>query len=165
MKEATTTNNTNLTYGINPIFISITAFMDGWVDASTFLVFGIFTTMITGNIIGLATSISYGNTFQCALRACAIISYILGCTASMVVMQWYPDNRKFSYAIITPFQIIGIIIIAVVPLTDTWSDFSILPLVFSFGMENMWTNRTGYTPQMMTGNVQKVTDFLYKIII
>lgn len=37
----------NLTYGINPVFISITAFIDGWVDASTFLVFGIYTTMIT----------------------------------------------------------------------------------------------------------------------
>ena len=93
-----------------------------------------------------------------------IISYILGCTLSVITMQWYPENRRLSYAIITPFQIIGIIIVAVVPLSEKWSTFSLLPLVFSFGMENMWANRIGYTTQMMTGNIQKVTEFLYKII-
>jgi len=167
MKESpppTTTTTTNLTYGINPVFISITAFMDGWADASIFLVFGVYTTMITGNIIGLAISISTADTFQCIFRASIILSYVLGCTLSDFTMFRYPNNRKYSYAIIPLFQIIGIIIIAVVPLTTSWSKFSLLPLIFSFGMENMWTNRIGYTPQMMTGNVQKMTDFLYKII-
>lgn len=105
-----------------------------------------------------------GDTFQCVLRSCIIISYGLGCAFSSFIMQRYPENRKLSFAPIPICQIIGIIIVAVVPSNEACSQFCLLPLIFSFGMENMWTNRIGYTPQMMTGNFQKGSDFLYKII-
>lgn len=150
------------TWGINPLHISLCSFLDGYVDVITYSLFHVYCTMMTGNLITLAISVGNGNGPDALFVFTVILSYTTGNFISCYLTQIFDHNRLKCYLVTLPFQLIGILIITFIPEPNAWFRFLVLPLIFSFGMLNAGINRFGYTPQMMTGNMQKLAEALFK---
>ena len=97
----------NLTWGINPIQLTLCSFVDGAADVISFELFGLYCTMMTGNFISFAISLSQRNFSKALLSVAVILTYISGCYISDIIMFTFKENRRKSYLICVPFQIIG----------------------------------------------------------
>ena len=65
--------------------------------------------------------------------------------------------------LVLPTQIVGVLVLAFAATSyEGWKVFYLTPLVFSYGLLNCWATKFGYTPNMMTGNMQKITEVLFK---
>ena len=99
---------TKLTWGINPVQITLCSFIDGSADVITFELFGLYCTMMTGNFIMLAISLSQQNYFKALLSITVILTYLTGCFLSNIIMDKFKDDRRKSYLLCLPVQIVGI---------------------------------------------------------
>lgn len=141
---------------------SLAAFLDGYVDVITFEMFHVYSTMMTGNLVYLAVTLGRGDALDNIFASIVIISYILGVFLSNYIMEMYKGNELKSYLIMLPSQYISLLLLALAPNENEYYKFYVLPLITSFGMLNAWGNRLGHMPNMMTGNIQKSTETMFK---
>lgn len=148
----------------NTSLSSLAAFLDGYVDVITFEMFHVYSTMMTGNLINLAVTLGRGDSIDNLFASLVIISYVCGVLLSYYIMEIYKDNALKSYLIMLPSQYLSLLLLALAPNKNEFYKFYVLPLIVSFGMLNAWGNRAGHMPQMMTGNIQKSTETLFKYV-
>lgn len=97
----------HLVWGINPIHVTLCAFIDGAADVISFELFGVYCTMMTGNFIKLAISLGSRNYFGVFLSSIVIVTYLTGCYISLILMDIFKADRRKSYLVCLPFQAIG----------------------------------------------------------
>ena len=97
----------NLVWGINPVQVTLCAFIDGAADVISFELFGVYCTMMTGNFIKLAISLGTHNYSDAYFSVVVIITYVTGCFLSLIVMDIFKADRRKSFLVCLPFQVIG----------------------------------------------------------
>lgn len=105
-----------------PLYIFLFTFIGGFADASSFLLSGIFTGHLTGNLVLCAVYSIQGNYYLLFHCICAVIGFISG----TIVGVWFRIEKKtqlpYKTSIALIFQLAVIILIFVIDLlfhTDT----------------------------------------------
>lgn len=127
-----------------PLYIFLFTFIGGFADASSFLLSGIFTGHLTGNLVLCAVygiQENYLLLFHCI---CAVIGF----TSGTMLGVWFRIEKKIQLAYKTPialiFQLAVIILIFVIDLlsnTDTSHILFFTGLSFALGMQNGTINK------------------------
>ena len=152
-------------WGLYPSHLTLAAFIDGYLDVIVYVKFECYCSMMSGNLINLGTSISKKEGFRILFLTSVITTYLFGYFSMLNLFYSLGNNKRFTYLIIMPFQIAAVLLLYFSSSNyDGWMRFTLLPLVYSYGLQNCWAQKHGYVPNMMTGNMQKVIDAIFKFI-
>lgn len=127
-----------------PLYILLFTFIGGFADASSFLLSGIFTGHLTGNLVLCAVYGVQGNHFLLFHCICAVIGF----TSGTMLGVWFRIEKKtklpYKTALALIFQLGVIILIFVIDLlfhTDTSHILFFTGLSFALGMQNGTINK------------------------
>ncbi|EHD14681.1 hypothetical protein CIN_06130 [Commensalibacter intestini A911] len=127
-----------------PIYIFLFTFIGGFADASSFLLSGIFTGHLTGNLVLCAVYTVQQNYFLLFHCICAVIGFISG----TILGVWFRIEKKiqpsYKTSIALIFQLSVIILIFVIDLlfhTDTSHILFFTVLSFALGIQNGTINK------------------------
>ena len=167
-----------ISWGLYPSHLSLAALIDGYLDVIVYERFGVYCTMMTGNLISVGVAIGHLDALRFLFLLVVIITYFSGYYAMLLVLHWLMDDKRKTYALVLPTQVAGVLVLAFAAAKyDGWKVFYLTPLVFSYGLLNCWATKFGYTPNMvrsqlrtlhldicvqMTGNMQKMTEVCFK---
>jgi len=160
-KSIHSSNSKNSLYA----YMMVEAFMNGYVDLVTYFLFDVYTVTVTGNLAILAITLGQlpsPDVEFAAFVTAVTISYFIGCYVAYTIIG-NNENPAKSFNVMAPIQVLCLLLVIVVPSKLTASEFAVVPLVASFGMMNTWSNKQGYVPQGMTGNVHRISETLYKL--
>lgn len=146
-----------------PSHISVASFVDGFLDLVVFARFRVYCTMMTGNLIALGVVLLARDALSAAFLVSVIFSYIVGYLCMLLIFARLPNEKHITYMLVLPAQLAGVAVLAFAYVDrKEQARFLVLPLVFSYGLLNSWALKWGFVPGMMTGNIQKLADALFK---
>ena len=138
-------------WGLYPSQLSLAALIDGYLDVIVYERFGVYCTMMTGNLIGLGVSIGRLDAERFLFLLVTILAYFSGYYVMLLVLHWLLDDKRKTYALVLPSQAVGVLVLAFAATSyDGWRVFYLTPLVFSYGLLNCWATKFGYTPNMVS---------------
>lgn len=142
------------------------SFTFGFANCNSFRSFGIFASLMTGNMVLLSINIKEAHNSNASFICICVLSFfVFGTVASNLIIEWVKD-RYHSFALIYLYVCIFISIVEGLEIGyfhDHPTQHSVIVcfLIGGMGMLCHWCYKMNYQVVLHIGNVQKVLEYAY----